>query len=451
MPSIKLTSFGATEEVTGSCHLLEIDNYKLLIDCGLFQGDFDNYLKNWDEWLFNPKNVDAVILTHAHLDHCGRLPKLYAGGFRGKVYATPPTIQLADVVLEDSYFIMAQKAFRRHLPKLYTPQDLQKTKNSFVATDYYQTTRLNNNINFTFHDAGHILGSSIVELKIGNKTIVFSGDIGGQNMPLVKNIDYLTKADYVITESTYGDRNHEEEDVRDTRLLELVKKVTAKNSTLLIAIFAIERTQDILKVLNDYYESHLDFNVPVYLDSPMAYKATQIYKKNIKYLNEASQKSLVEDNDIFSFPQLKISNTIRQSKKINSVPPPKIIMAGSGMLEGGRMIHHLAHYLKNEKNQILFVGYQVPGTLGHKILDGAFHFDYYGKKSPIRAAVDQIDGFSAHADQKALLNWVSHFKKPKKILLSHGNLKALQTFSQLITDKLGYQNEILKLNNTIEL
>lgn len=448
---IKLTSHGATEEVTGSCHLLNIDGYRILVDCGMWQGDWDNYIKNWDKFLFDPKNIDAVILTHAHLDHCGRLPKLYAHGYNGPIYATDATIDLAKIVIEDSYFIMDEKAWRKKMPKLFGASDMNKAFKSFVSLNYYQKQTLTPEVSFKLHNAAHILGSSTVEIRAGNKTIVFSGDIGGQNMPLVKDIDIIDQADYVICESTYGDRSHQDTKTRDSDLLRAVQRATLNHSTLLITIFAIERTQDILKVLNDYYESHLDFAVPVFLDSPMAAEATRIYKKHLDYLNPAAQDDMKHDRDIFDFPHLKITNNIRQSKEINHISPPKIIMAGSGMMEGGRMLHHLSQYISDRRNNILFMGFQVPGTLGYKILNGAFDFDYYGKKIPVKAVAEQIDGFSAHADQDALLRWLKGFAKPKKILLSHGDKRVLQKFAIMIKDKLGFETEIIKYNNPIIL
>ncbi len=451
MPNIKLTSYGAAEEVTGSCHLLNVDGYRILIDCGLFQGGHENYLKNWEDLLFDPKNIDVVILTHAHLDHCGRLPKLYQKGYKGKVHATGPTIKLTQIVLEDNLQIMTEKAEKQKIAPLYSSADLMKLNISWLKSDYYQEVDLGNGISFKFHNAGHILGAAIVELKTPDKTIVFSGDIGGHHMPLVKDIDYIETADYVICESTYGDRIHEDLTDRNKKLLDAVKRVTLNNSTLLITIFAIERTQDILKVLNDYYESHLDFNVPVYLDSPMAAEATKIYQEELSYLNQEAQDTLQRDKDIFRFPHLKITNSSRDSKKINSTPPPKIIMAGSGMVEGGRMLHHFGRYLSDKRNHVLFMGYQVPGTLGSKVLGGDFDFDYYGRKVPVRAGVDQIDGFSAHADQNALLDWLEHFKNPQKILLVHGDAKVLPIFSQKIKEKLGHDSQVIELNTPISL
>ncbi len=449
MFDVKLTSWGATEEVTGSCHLLKINNYRLLIDCGLWQGSWESYLKNWDEFGFDPSSLDAVILTHAHLDHCGRLPKLYAQGYKGKVYTTEPSIKLAQIVLKDNYHITQEKARYHKLPQLYSLSDLNKV--DWQAVNYYQTIQLGDDISFSIHNAGHILGAGIIELKIGGRIIVFSGDIGGENMPLVKDVDYLKKADYVITESTYGNRLHEDLKDRNEKLLEAVKRTVVNNSTLLISIFAIERTQDILKVLNDYYENHLDFNVPVFLDSPMAASATRIYKQSIKYLNQAAQDTLNTDNDLFNFPHLKITNQVRKSKQINAVAPPKIIMAGSGMAEGGRVLHHLARYVKDAKNTILFIGFQVPGTLGHKLINGTFNFDYYGKSVPIKAAVDQIDGFSAHADQAALLKWLGSFKKPKKVFLSHGNKEVMEEYAKTIQAKLKFDTLILKKGESIKL
>lgn len=445
MSKIKLISYGATEEVTGSCHLLQIDNFKILIDCGFFQGGEDNYIKNWDEFGFNPKEINAVILTHAHLDHCGRIPRLFSEGFKGKVYATPPTIELANIVMEDNYNILKSKSKKLGLELLYSIQNLKETNKSWSKINYYQKQILTDDISFKFYNAGHILGSAMVEIKTDDKTIIFTGDIGGKDMPLMKELDYFEEADYIIMETTYGDRIHEEIKDRNKKLLDAVQRVTLNNSTLLISVFAIERTQDILKVLNDYYENHLDFNVPVFLDSPMADKATKIYKKYLPLLNEEAQITLKKDNDIFSFPHLKISNQSKDSKKINYLHPPKIILAGSGMAEGGRIIHHIGHYIHEAKNNMLFVGFQVPGTLGHKLSHGAFNFDFYGKQIEIKASVDSIDGFSAHGDQTALLNWVNKFnKKPKNIFLVHGNKDAMETFSNILKNKFNIQNSIVK-------
>lgn len=449
--NIKLTSYGASEEVTGSCHLLNIDGYRILVDCGMWQGNWENYSKNWDNFLFSPQELDAVILTHAHLDHCGRLPKLYAGGYNGPIFATPATIDLAKIVLEDSYFIMDEKAFRKKLPRLYKQTDLNKTLKSFVPLNYHQEQKLTPDISVKLYNAAHILGAATVAIKAGTKTIAFSGDIGSQDMPLVKDIDVIADADYLICEGTYGDRIHHDKKTRDQKLLQAVQRTALNKSTLLITIFAVERTQDVLEVLNNYYEKHLDFSIPVFLDSPMAAQATKIYKKYLDLLNPETQNTLRRDRDIFDFPHLKITNQIRQSKMINRVPNPKIILAGSGMMEGGRMIHHLAQYISDRNNQILFMGYQVPGTLGHHILNGSFDFDYFGQKIPIKAATDQIDGFSAHADQESLLRWIKTFKKLKKIFLVHGDKPNLEKFAIIINKDIGLEANVQKYNVPITL
>lgn len=451
MPKITLTSYGATQEVTGSCHLLKVDGFRLLIDCGLYQGDLNNYFRNWEEFGFSAKNIDAVILTHAHLDHCGRLPKLIKEGFKGKIYTTPPTAKLVEVVLADNLKIMAEKIAHSKYPPLYSSADLANTNKKFLPVDYGQNFKINEDISFTFHQAGHILGAAIVKLKIFGKTIIFTGDIGSENMPLVKDIEYFDQADYVIMESTYGDRLHAQVKNRDAVLLQAIQRITAQGSTLVMSEFAIERAQDILKVLNDYYEKHLDFRVPVYLDSPMADVVTKIYKKYSNYFNDSAQDDLKRDRDIFDFPHLKITSEAKFSKNINTALPPKIILAGSGMADGGRIIHHLAHYASDPKNYILFMGFQVPGTLGHRFTSGAFDFSYNGKRVPIHCAVDQIDGFSAHADQAGLMKWVGHFQNKPKIFIVHGNPEAMNTLAQKINTELKFKAEILLKQTSVEL
>ncbi|MFA5126785.1 MAG: MBL fold metallo-hydrolase [Patescibacteria group bacterium] len=451
MPKITLTSYGATQEVTGSCHLLKVDDFRVLIDCGFWQGGDENYLKNWSEFDFDAKSIDAVILTHAHLDHCGRLPLLFKRGFRGPVFATKATRQLADIILADSFKVMQERVAEHSLSWLYAQTDLDELNKHWTLVNYHKNNQLNSELSFTLYNSGHILGASLVEIKAGPKTIVFTGDIGGENMPLVKNIEYLSKADFVIMESTYGDRLHEQIKNRNAKLLEAVQRVTRHSSTLIIAVFAIERAQDILKVLNDYYEKHLDFRVPVYLDSPMAYEATKIYKQNVQDLNVAAQGALEHDHDIFSFPHLKITNTAAQSKQINLAPAPKIILAGAGMADGGRIIHHLAVYASQEKNHILFMGYQVPGTLGHALVNGAFDFRYGGHKIPIRAGVEKIDGFSAHADQAGLLKWLEAFKNKPKVFLVHGDPTATQILADKIQKDLGFAVQAIKIKESIVL
>ncbi|MDQ5938736.1 MAG: metallo-beta-lactamase family protein [Patescibacteria group bacterium] len=451
MSKITLTSYGATQEVTGSCHLLNVDGFRLLIDCGLYQGDLNNYFKNWEEFGFSAKNINAVILTHAHLDHCGRLPKLIKEGFQGKIYTTPPTAKLVEIVLADNLKIMSEKIAHSKYQPLYSAADLSNTNKKFLPVEYGQNFKINDNISFTLHQAGHILGAAIVKLKIFGKTIIFTGDIGSENMPLVKDIEYFDQADYVIMESTYGDRLHAQVKNRDAVLIQAIQRVTAQNSTLVMSEFAIERAQDILKVLNDYYEKHLDFRVPVYLDSPMADVVTKVYKKYTSYFNDAVQDSLKRDRDIFDFPHLKITSESRFSKNINTAQPPKIILAGSGMADGGRIIHHLAQYASDPKNYILFMGFQVPGTLGHRFTSGAFDFSYLGRKVPIHCAVDQIDGFSAHADQAGLMKWVGHFQNQPKIFLVHGNPEAMTVLAQKINNELKLKADILLRQTSVEL
>ncbi len=452
MKNIKLTSYGATEEVTGSCHLLNINGYRILIDCGFFQGGQENYFKNWEELDFDPKDIDTVILTHAHLDHCGRLPILFAGKYKGNIYATRPTIELAQIVLGDNLEIMQRKTRRNKLALLYSSKNLSDLNKSWKSVEYYNKQRLTDNISFTLHNAGHILGSAIVEIKADDKIIVFSGDLGQEEMPLIKNVDYLDKADYIIMEGTYGDRLHENREERETKLIKATQKTALNHSVMIVSTFAIERAQDILEILNNYYEKHIDFNMPIFLDSPMANSVTKVYRKHLDLLNEKAQNVLKNDNDLFSFPHLKVTNTVEKSKDINRSSKPKMIIAGSGMMEGGRILHHLARYVSDYKNNVVFTGFQVPGTLGHKILTGSFDFHYNNRIIPIKANVEKINGFSAHGDMNALLNWLNNYKeKPKKILLVHGNKEVLESFSQSIKKELNINSELVKYNQTILL
>lgn len=451
MPKITLISYGAAAEVTGSCHLLQIGSYKLLIDCGFFQGPEENYRRNLDDFPFDSRSINAVILTHAHLDHCGRLPRLYALGYQGPVYTTPPTAELTEIVLADNYQIMKEKSEKYQGAPAYSLLDLKKLKTNWQTIDYYQEHKLKPNISFKLYNAGHILGSAIVEIKAEDKTIIFSGDLGAKNMPLVQDRDYLDTADYLILESTYGDRDHLDSSEREKKLLTAVQQTVIKNSVLLISLFAIERTQDILAVLNNYYEKHLDFPVPVYLDSPMALAATHVYRRYQNYLNPRAQAELAVDKNIFNFPHLKITSEISESKNINLTTGPKIILAGSGMAEGGRIIHHLARYAPNPQNDILFMGYQVPGTLGYKLLNGATDFDYFGKIVPVEASVEPIDAFSAHAGQSELLDWLAHFKKQPLVFLNHGDKKILSDFSEKIQKTLSLSTQILLPRQTYSL
>lgn len=451
MPEIKLTSFGAAGEVTGSCHLLEVDGYQVLIDCGLFQSGLETYLKNWDEFPFDVKKIKAVILSHAHLDHCGRLPLLVKKGYKGQIYATPATCQLAEIILADNQEILSDKAREHNLAILYTQEDVLKTVKALTPVNYHQNFKLNDKLDFTLYNAGHILGAAFIKLNASGKTLVFSGDLGGQDMPLMKTAEDLVDVDYLILESTYGNSLHADKKNRAQKLLKALQSVTEKSGTLVISVFAMERTQDVLSVLNDYYESHLDFRVPVYLDSPLAAKATKIYSQHLNLLNQTALDKLKYDKDLFSFPHLKVTTNSRDSKKINSVPPPKIVLAGSGMAEGGRLIHHLAHYANDARNYILFMGFQVPGTLGHHLTHGAFDFDYYGKKIPLKASVDQIDGFSAHADQAELIAWIKNIRPETKVFLVHSDPANLLAFQKKLAESLDIKAEIMKNKESVLL
>jgi len=443
---------GGAERVTGSNYLIDTGKIKFLVDSGLFQGGNDADKLNWADFPYNPEEINFVIITHSHIDHIGRLPFLVKKGFNGKIYSTEPTKEFAKIFLEDNCNILADIASRLQLEPLYNLGDVEKTINLFETHDYYKEIKPRKDISIKLYDAGHILGSAIIEIKIGKETIVFSGDLGNPPVPILKDTDFLTKADYIIMESTYGNRNHEPFQERKTKLERIIEDVINKKGTLLIPAFAMERTQEIIYELDDLIENGRIAQIPVYVDSPLALKATEIYKKFPEYFDEEARTLLKSGKDFFKFPYLKFVDSVQESKEIDRTPGPKIIIAGSGMSTGGRILYHEKRYLSDESTTLLIIGFQVKGTLGRDLQEGQAAVEIFGENIPVKAKIELINSYSAHADQVRLMYWLSKFQKPiKKIFLIHGEIKNSEILLHKIEAEEGINTYIPKYLETVEI
>lgn len=444
---MKLSFFGATKVVTGSNFLLESQGKRILIDCGFFQGPKTLEQKNKEKFPYNPKKIDAVIITHAHFDHIGRLPILVQSGFTGKIFATPPTIELSKLVLKDSMEIQEEIFFSK--------EDIKKTFSLFEAVEYHKEINLakenKNKLSFKLLDAGHILGSAIIEVFTEKKKIVFSGDLGNPPTPLLRPTEFPSSADYVVIESTYGDKVHKEFMERKNMLEDIIEDTIRKKGVLMIPAFAVERTQEILYEMNELVENRRIPRVPVFVDSPLAINSINIYKKYKKYYNKEASYLLRTGDKIFDFKGLTFTRRVEDSKKINDVELPKIIIAGSGMSTGGRILHHEKRYLAGSKNCLLLISYQVAGTLGRKIKEGAKEVQIFGERVPVFADVKTIEGYSAHPDKDGLFRWLYSIKSSaqlkdknllKKIFIVHGEENPSLSLACSIRDKLGIETEI---------
>ena len=437
---MKITFFGAVNGVTGSRHLITTEeNKKILIDCGLFQGSHEEELHNWDDFEIDPKSIDAVLITHSHIDHIGLLPKLVRDGFNSPIYATEPTRDFANIFLPDSARHLAKTALYLNKPNLYEETDIPKTINLFKSIDYHKRTEIFPNVFITFYDAGHILGSAIIRLEADGKSIIFSGDLGNPPVPIIKDTEFVHEADYVVIESTYGDKTHSIGKNRIDELENVIEDAFTKDGSLLIPAFAMERTQELLYELNELTSSHRIPQVPIYIDSPLANAATEIYPKYTRYFDEEAKKMIEQNKNIFSFPGLKVISDVESSKAIDHDSAKKIIIAGSGMSTGGRIVYHEMHYLPDIKNTLLIIGYQVAGTLGRKLLDGEKHISIHHTPVEVKANIVSLDAYSAHADQPKLIYWLSELKPNlKKVFLVHGEANAKIELQTKIKDELGY-------------
>ncbi len=451
---MKLTFYGATEQVTGSNFLLESGSAKILIDCGLHQGSRYAEDGNFKPFPYDPKEIEAVFVTHSHIDHIGRIPQLYRQGFRGSIYSTAPTKDFAEQLLLDSEHILNKEAADRNEPPLYTIDDVNNVLGLWHKRKYHEPVT-HGPFEAEFYDAGHILGSSFVVITEGGKRTVFSGDIGNLKTPIVKDTETITGVDYALVESTYGGRIHEDLLSRRDQLEDAIEDAVRSGGVLLIPAFAMERTQDLLFELNQLAEEGRIPRLPIYIDSPLAIKLTAVYKKysaDPHYVDEEALAHLRNGDAIFDFPGLHFSLTTEQSKAINEVAPPKVIIAGSGMSNGGRILHHERRHLSDPNSTILFIGYQAAGTLGRRILEGERRVTVLGEEVEVRCRKRAISGYSAHADQEKLLAWIAPMRQSlKKIFLIHGEVDQGEQLAVKIRDELAVKAHIPKYGESVIL
>lgn len=426
---MKITFCGAAGEVTGSCTLIDTGKTRVLVDCGMIQGE-NSYARNFAPFPFDPGSVDAVIVTHAHIDHIGRLPKLVKEGFTGRIFATQPTRLLTRLMLQDAAHVMKDEARRYDRPALYRPNELGATNDLMHGMDYDVEVRVSDDFSFRLREAGHIFGSAFVDIEAGGKKIVFSGDLGNDQVPILRGTANLIDADVVVMEGTYGDRLHDAPEERSRRLADAVRAAIDRKGTLLIPAFSLERTQEILYELNGLVENKLIPPVPFYLDSPLAIKVLPIYKEFSKYYNSEAASLKNSGDDFFVFPGLHITKSPDESRAIEDTPSPKVIIAGSGMMHGGRIMHHLACYLDDPKTSVLVIGFQSAGTVGRKISEGADHVTIDHVPMEVRASVDIISAYSAHADQAKLMRWVTSGKTEPKVFINHSEPKSAEVLAE---------------------
>jgi len=452
---MKLTFFGGTKTVTGANYLLESARTKILVDCGLLQGARYLEKENFEKFPYAPKEISAVCVTHAHIDHTGKLPKLVREGFRGEIFSTMPTKDFAEILLLDSEHVMRESANREGLPALYTKDDVLKTAALWRGVEYHSAFRIGD-FEIEFFDAGHVLGSSFIKITgPGGKKIVFSGDLGNYSEPMVKDTEQIPETDYVLIESTYGNRVHEAKEKRKALLEDIVEDSVKAGGTLMIPAFALERTQELIYEMNDLVERGRIPKIPVFVDSPLAIKLTAIYEKysrDPKYFDLEALTAEESGDAIFNFPGLRFTMTTAQSREINNVPPPKVIIAGSGMSNGGRILQHERRYLSDEKSAILFVGYQAKGSLGRLILDGAKQVKMLGESVPVLCRVHAIGGYSAHADQPKLLEWLHPARTTlKKVFVVHGEEEQMLPLAQKIRDRFAVATTLSETGMSVDL
>lgn len=453
---IKLTFLGAAQSVTGSRYLIEANDIRFLVDCGLYQ-ERELRGRNWEPFPIPPQTLDGVLLTHAHLDHCGLLPKLAREGFHGPIYCTAATAGIAQIMLLDSANLQQEDAEfkkKRHekdkrkgpYPEvpLYTIADARTSLTLFSPARYGKTIEIGKGVDATFYDAGHVLGSSMIKVRIqqngGTRTLLFSGDIGRWDKPILHDPTLFEEADYVMVESTYGDRLLEPLEDAANKLAEVINTTVKSGGNIVIPSFALERAQEILYYLNKFILEDRIPHLMVLFDSPMAVSITEVFERHPELFDEEMTELMRQKKSPFDFHGLNLIKTVDESKAINHIKGSVIIIAGSGMCTGGRIKHHLATNISKKESTILFVGYQAVGTLGREIVDGAKQVRILGQHHPVRASVVPIKGFSAHADKDELLKWLSSLRRPpRRLFVTHGESNVSQHFASLLREKTGWE------------
>jgi metallo-beta-lactamase family protein len=448
---MKLTFYGGVGEATGANYILESNETKVMVDCGLHQGSHYAERENFEPFPYDAAGISAVFITHSHLDHIGRLPSLVKAGFKGAIYSTSATRDFAELMLLDSEHLLSKEAEREKRPPLYTSEDIERTMSQWRGLNYHAKVSVGD-FEVDLFDAGHILGSAIIRIKVEGKTIVFSGDLGNTPAPIIQPTETIDAADYCVIESTYGDRVHANVDQRREMLEDAVEDTVRAGGTLMIPTFAMERTQELLYHLHQLFQEGRIPSVPVFIDSPLAIKLTAVYKKHENYFNPATRQIAATGDDILNFPGLHLTLTTEQSKEINNVPPPKIVIAGSGMSNGGRILHHESRYLSDPKSEIIFVGYQAVGSLGRELLDGAKEVKIFGETIPVRCRKVNIPGYSAHADQPRLLAWLDPMKRTlKKVFVVQGEEQSSEVLAHKIIDGLAILAEVPHPGESVSL
>jgi metallo-beta-lactamase family protein len=458
-----LKVIGAAREVTGSCYLLEVGKSRFLVDCGMHQGGRKEDAMNFASFPFDPGELDFMLLTHAHIDHSGRIPRLAKMGFAKPIYSTPATKDLAEIMLLDSAYIQeseaewrtrkARRAGRREVEPLYTQEDARRAIGLFASVPYGVPTQLAPGVTFVFHDAGHILGSAFLELRLEERgvrvKVLFSGDVGQPDQPIVRDPEIIRQTDYLIMESTYGDRRHIRDGDPVDELAAILAEAKRSGGNVIIPAFAVGRTQELIYFLRQIYDQQ-QLDMPVYIDSPLASRATDIFRRHREAFDEEAWKLVGEPGGIFDFPQLHYTASADESRALNE-KRGIVIISASGMAEAGRIRHHLKHNLWRPESHIVIVGFQAQHTLGRRLLEGAKRVRLFGEEIAVKAQIHEITGLSAHADQEQLLSWASHFKPPRLVILTHGELLAALTLQRLLEERLGFSVVVADHNQVFEL
>lgn len=438
---MKISFHGACREVTGSCILVETKNSRFLLDCGMFQGEEYGLNRNYEDFAFDPKTIDFVLLSHAHIDHCGRLPKLYRDGFKGKIYCTAPTRDLTKLMLEDSAKIISYEAAEMGKNPFYSEEDVEATVKLLHDLPYNKEVIISGDVRVRLKNSGHILGSCFFEIWIKEKgkekKMIFSGDLGNSPARIIRDLERADGADIVLVESTYAGIKHESKEEGKKIIRQAIIDTVKRNGVLMVPIFALEKVQEILFELNDLVENKKIPYVNMFLDSPLAIKTTEVYKEYEYLYDKESMKLVVSGDDLFDFPGLEFTPTSENSKKINTAKTPKVILAGGGMCTGGRIIYHLKFNLDKEQNQVLLVAFQVKGSLGRKLMTGQKIVKVDNENVRVKAKVSVVNSYSAHADHDAIIDWLKKIKspKPRHIFVVHGEEEANEILAKDISKK----------------